>query len=292
MTTPSPRWDVRTDTGDLVTNLDTLATVLHVDRDLAAKALLDSPTRPSAPAGLVHEAQAQMEGKQFPPKPGGGTPPPISTGSFVSWPGGKGRVDLVVTNGKVPGIEDEVEGSKKSPAVRIVVWEKDGDTYKASRKKVGAMAATVKRIPPLTFGKKAAPGTSGTNRLVELLADHSQQVAFKGLGEPAAVSGAAVLAVYERGLVAWPGSVRVAMSREEWGQARVKAFLDVAAGTEPGDYTRDLDLLPEAHPLNPESKAIASITPTGEEGVDYVIIDQAELDARVNALLSRPDPDN
>lgn len=286
MTAPQTAWDVRTAGGDLVKDLSGLADVLGSDLDLAAKTLLESPSLVLAPAGLVQQAQAHV--KAFPPKPGGGTPPPISTGTFVSWSGGRGRVDLVVTNGKVPGIADEVEGSKGSPACRVVVWEKDGDGYKPSKKKIGAMAKTLKRIPPLRSGKKSAPTTSAT-RLVEMLAGHEQRIEDDGLGDQARVSGASVKAVYERGVAAWPGVLRTGLTREQWGQERVKAFLDTAAGAPMENYVHDLGLLAKSHPLNPETKAIADITLNGTEGIDYVTIDQDEINQRIQALMADVD---
>lgn len=284
MTAQQNTWDVRTEGGDLVTDLATLAEALGTDLELAAKTLLASPSHLLAPAELVQEAQEKV----FPPKPGGGTPPPISTGTFVSWSGGKGRVDQVVTNGKVSGIEDDVEGTAKSPACRVVVWEKDGDGYKATGKKIGAMAKTLKRIPPLRSGKKSAPTTSAT-RLVEMIADHEQRIEEQGLGDAARVLGSSVKAVYDRGIAAWPGVLHTGLTREQWGQVRVKAFLDVAAGSPVEGYTRDLGLLAKAHPLNPEHKAIMDVTPTAD-GIEFVTIDQAEFTDRINALMAPIDP--
>jgi hypothetical protein len=198
-------------------------------------------------------------------KPGGGTPPPIDTGSFVQWGNTRGRVDLTVTNGKVPGVEEDVEGSKDSPAVRVVIWEPDGDGYKPSRKKVGKMAHTLKRIQPLTRKGKAAPGAD----LVTLLADHED----RGLGEPARVTGGAVKAVYDRGSASWPGPTRTSLTRQQWATDRVKAFLAVAAGdTEPGAYSRDTALLSKQHPAHPEHKDA-----TGEDGEDKVEVDVSEV---------------
>lgn len=281
MTAPQTGWDVRTEGGDLVTDLATLAETLGTDLALAAKTLLSSPGHLLAPAELVEQAQ-----KAFPPKPGGDTPPQIDTGSFVSWSGGRGRVDMIVKNGgKVPGIEDEVEGTSDSPAARVVVWEKDGDGYKATGKKIGAKVKTLKRIPPLKSGKKSAPVTSAT-RLVELIAEHEQRIEDQGLGDEARVRGKDVKEVYERGIKAWPGVLQTGLTREQWGQERVKAFLDVAAGSPIEGYTRDLGLLAKSHPSHPEHKAIMDVTPTADGGVEMVTIDQSEVTDRINALLA------
>jgi hypothetical protein len=283
MTAPQINWDVRNESGGLVKDLASLATVLGSDLDVAAKTLLASPSHLVAPAELVREAQEQV--KAFPPKPGGGTPPPISSGTFVSWSGGRGRVDLVVTNGKVPGIDDEVEGSAKSPACRVVVWEKDGTGYKPSRKKIGAMAKTLKRIPPLRSGKKSAAVTSAT-ALVEMIAAHEQRIEDEALGDEARVSGLAVKSVYDRGIASWPGVLRTGLTREQWGQDRVKAFLDTAAGHPTENYVNDLGLLAKSHPMHPEAKAIMSVTATGEEGVDYIVLDETELHDRLQELMA------
>lgn len=288
MTAAQTNWDVRTEGGDLVKDLSGLAEALGSDLDLAAKTLMESASLLLAPAELVAQAQAQLAQagiKAFPPKPGGGTPPPISTGTFVSWSGGRGRVDQVVTNGKVSGIEDDVEGTAKSPACRVVVWEKDGDGYKPSKKKVGAMAATLKRIPPLRSGKKSA-GTTSATTLVEMLGDHDQRIIDEGLTDDARVSGKAVKEVYDRGIASWPGVLRTGLTREQWGEQRVKAFLDTAAGSPVEGYTRDLSLLAKAHPMNPEAKAIADVTLSGEGEVQYVEVDQKELDDRIAALMA------
>lgn len=219
-------------------------------------------------------------------KPGGDTPPAIEAGSFVSWSGGKGRVDTVVTNGKVPGVDDEVEGSKDSPAARVVVWEKDGDGWKAGGKKIAAMVHTLKRIAPLQAAK-SAPGSAGM-ALISLLAAHEERVEAEGLGASAQVSGAAVKAVWDRGTSAWPGEDTTDLSREEWAEKRVEAFLTVASGTPVEGYTRDLGLLAKTHPLNPanpvdqESKAILNVTPDGDEGV--VIVETDDLQAMLDGF--------
>lgn len=296
MTTPTLNWDVRTEGGTLVTDLPTLAVVLGSDIDLAAKTLLQSPSLLMAPASLVAEARERIEGKAFPPKPGDGTPPPISTGTFVSWNGGRGRVDLTVTNGKVPGIDDEVEGSKDAPACRVVVWEKDGDGYKATRKKIGAKAKTLKRIPPLRSGGKKSANSA--TALVEMLAGHEQRIEDEGLGETAHVTGLALKSVYDRGLTSWPGVVHTGLTREQWAQGRVKAFLDTAAGEPLENYVHDLGLLAKSHPLHPETKttatdteakAIATIAAGADGGVVYETLDPAELQAQIDSLMADPE---
>lgn len=209
------------------------------------------------------------------PKPGGGTPPPITTGNFVSWSGGRGRVDMIVSNGKVPGVDGVVEGTAKSPAARVVVWEKNGDTWKPSRKKIGASTHTLKRIAPLNPGKSAGGGSAIA--LIELLAQHDARVAYDGLGESARVDGAAVKAVYERGLKAYPEG-KALMTREEWAEDRVSTFLSVAAGAEIEGYTRDLALLPKSHRLHPDSAVVVESEPM----VEVAKVDLSSLESMLS----------
>jgi hypothetical protein len=245
------RWDVRTRSGALVDNLDALGQVLGgVTAETAAKMLLAEPAADCAPPALLAEAKrvcAALETKkaQGTHKPGGGTPPPIANGSFVQFGNTRGRVDLVVRTGKVPGVDDDVEGSKDSPAVRVVIWDKDGDGYKPSRRKVGKMAHTLKRIAPLT--RTGGKSTGGVD-LVGMLAAHEA----RNLPPHARVTGAAVKAVYDRGLAGWPGFERTTLTREQWAAGRVKSFLAVAAGDAPSHRPRDVGLLSKSHPAHPQ----------------------------------------
>jgi hypothetical protein len=266
--TKARRWDVRTDAGDLVNDLDTLAAMLGTNPTAAALTLLanDSAYK-AAPPALQEEVARAVETKGGGrPKPGGGTPPPITSGSFVQWGSNRGRVDLIVTNGKVPGVEEDVSGAKDSPAVRVVVWESDGNGgYKPSRKKVGKMAHTLKRIQPLRSGKSAAPAED----LVTLLAEHEA----RDLPAHAQVSALAVKAVYDRGAAEWPGYDKVDLSRRQWATSRVKAFLAVAAGDDPAGYVNDLGLLSKSHPRHP-----------GHRAEDWVEIGRDDLERTLASL--------
>lgn len=173
--------------------------------------------------------------------------PPIANGSYVSWNGGTGRVDLLVSNGKVPGVDDEVEGTAKSPAARVVVWENG----KPTRKKIAKSTHTLRRIPPIKSGKSLEGVT-----LVEVLADHEDTIEALGLPEVHRVSGRQVKTVYERGLAAWPGPARTSLTREQWALGRASHFTKAATLTEPEDEEvlgNDTDLLPPDHPALPVS---------------------------------------
>lgn len=231
-------WDVRTPSGSIVEDLAGLAAALKTTPELAAKQLLaDEALAASAPASLLADVKAAK------PKPGGGTPPPISNGSFVSWSGGKGKVDLIVSNGKVPGVKDDVEGSAKTPAARVVVWV-DG---KPTREKRGFSTHTLKRIAPLDKDKKSDPAAA----LVAMVAEHETKCAAEGLPEFRGVTGESVKAAYERGLDAYPGRSATGMSAVEWGLGRAEHFVKVASGeiARKDQAGHDTDLLHPEHPF-------------------------------------------
>lgn len=228
-------WDVHDADGE-VTTLARFARRLRTTPETAAKHLLASPgVLTHAPERLVTEAKAAAR-----KKPGGGTPPPIATGNFVAWSNGKGRVDLLVSKGKVPGVDDDVEGTEKSPAARVTVW-KDG---KATREKRAFSTHTLRRIPPLDKDKKSAPGEA----LVALAAEHHEATA--SLPETKRLTGESIKAAFERGVADWPGQERTSLSPEEWGLGRAEHLVKVATGVT-NVVGNDADLLPPEHPLAP-----------------------------------------
>ena len=239
-------------------------------------------------------------------------PPKITSGSFVSWSGGKGRVDLIVTTGTVPGVTGEpVEATSDSPAARVVVW-KDG---KATREKVAASTHTLKRIAPLDADEaKGDPAA----RLVALQGAHERQV--RSAGTPASgLTGVAFKTAYDRGLRDWPGSDVTSVSPVEWALGRASHLAKAALGT--ASVTNDADLLHKSHPLAAGRKRVqtepakprqAALVPAGDEAlipgvteempaqevldltggdepVDGVTITAAEVDATVAALLEAGD---
>jgi hypothetical protein len=348
-------WDIRTPAGTPVSDLAGLAAAYRMGEEDAARALLASPAFVVAPPALRDEVQRvtstdewfdpnpnpqpptpaaeeappmstdESKGKPNPfAKGGGDTPPEITTGSFVSWSGGKGRVDLVVTNGKVPGVEGDVEGSTKTPAARVVVWENG----KPTRKKIGKSTHTLKRIAPIKSEKAAA---SAASALVERLADHEEAVERKGLPRTARVSGRALKRAYDRGVKAWPGADATTLSPDEWALGRVEHFIKVAEGAvaDPAHAGNDVDLLPAGHPMSTapapvrqqpaddgpldlfadteqrgaEAQRLAGMAqealtgsqpqePTEDdgEGGERVVLTQEEIDAQI-AALGLPEPD-
>lgn len=256
-------WDVKDATGKPVETLAGLAKVLHTTPFDAAEHLLAQDAIVGiVPDGLLVEAKAAAR-----KKPGDGTPPPISNGTFVSFSGGKGRVDLLVSRGKVPGVEDDVEGTEKSPAARVVVW-KDG---KPTREKRAFSTHTLKRIAPLDgSGEKATPA----ERLVAAVAAHESLVETLDLPEHARVTGVAVKAVYDRGFESWPGEFHTTLSPEDWALGRVAHFRKVAAGQvlAAADAGHDRDLLHEDHPL------FQRVEP------DVVFLTREDVQAQIDAI--------
>ena len=162
---------------------------------------------------------------------GGG--PPLSTGAYVVAGSVRGRIDLVVRSGKVPGVEDDVTGSDDSPAARIVVYQQDGNSWKATGRKIAAKLSTLKRSFPLTKSGAKSIDAALVARLAEHEATATQPVP----------TGYAVKSVFDRGVAAWPGTKVTPLSREQWALGRVDAFL-AAEGNVAFGYVRDLDLLP------------------------------------------------
>lgn len=239
MTTPT--WNVRDDDGLIVDDLDTFASTMGMSVKRAAAALYADPEIfVAAPLALQTEVKAFAR-----KKPGGGTPPPIDSGSFVSWDGGHGRVDMIVTNGKVPGVIEDVEGSVKTPAARIVVYDANG---KATSEKIAESTHTLKRIPPI---KGSREGKASPEALVEILTEHDEIVEAKGLADHCRVTGYAVKAAYDRGLDAYPGEDVTSLTPQQWAMGRARHFVKVAALDVPRSQAgHDLDLLTDGHPLH------------------------------------------
>lgn len=165
--------------------------------------------------------------------------PKLATGAFVALGGKKGRVDMVVTSGTVPGAksksDEPVEGSKDSPAARVVLYEASGaGTWKSTGKKVAAKVATLKRIPPL----RTREGKSLEENLAGMVIDFTED------GAGVTPSAATLRTVYQRGAASWPGEAKTLLTAEQWGLGRAEAFLATVAGARPEGYVGDDDLLP------------------------------------------------
>ncbi len=165
--------------------------------------------------------------------------PKLSTGAFVSLGKRKGRVDLVVTNGTVPGAKlpsgEEVTGTAKSPAARVVEYEAAGNgTWKSTGKKFASAVAKLKRIPPLR--------TRETKSLEEALA----WACLAHLDEDTVAQPdvATLRRVYSRGVKSYPGGEATTLSAQQWALGRVDAFASTCAGLRPRGYHGDDDLLP------------------------------------------------
>lgn len=158
----------------------------------------------------------------------------VKRGDYVEWSssGGKarGKVDLVVTGGQVPGIKGDnpIFASKASPAARVIVYEKSGNGWKPTSTKVGHKATSLTKIAPLSPPK---PETKGLDGVVEML----------GMRDTWVTPEVAEVA-YERGLKGWPGEDVTILDADGWARGRVKALLDAADG-EVIDGFADADLL-------------------------------------------------
>jgi hypothetical protein len=168
----------------------------------------------------------------------------------VSWSGGSGRVNMIVTTGKVPGVSGDVEGTPSSPAARVVVWEKDSSgNWRATGKATAAKVATLKRIAPLSGGGSTSGGKSAADLLLTLHAHHKDLADEIGAPSYTVPDSKAVETVFERGQNSWPEE-KALVGRDDWALSRVGAFLEMAAGTPREGYERDVDMLPKAHPLH------------------------------------------
>jgi hypothetical protein len=106
-----------------------------------------------------------------------------STGDFVQWnsSGGtaRGKVTRVITNGKikVPNSSVTVTGTPENPAVVVTVYEKDGNSWKPSKTKVGHRMSTLR-----SWATKVAKVLNGNtdllpNTVVEKANDTEESVA-------------------------------------------------------------------------------------------------------------------
>lgn len=157
----------------------------------------------------------------------------IAAGAFVTWSGGKGKVEIVVTSGKVPKVDTDIEGTKDTPAARVRVWKESDGKWAATDQRIGIKTSSLKTTAPLGGGFPAKKGHPEEELVTKL-------AAYAG-DRP--VTPTAVKAVYARGIKSHPGSLVTTLSPQEWGLGRVDAFLAKAAGTDIVGYVRDDDLL-------------------------------------------------
>lgn len=214
------------------------------------------------------------------------TPPKITTGSFVSWSNGKGRVDLLVNSGKVPGVEGDHEATGDAPMARVVVWE-DG---KATNKKIAASTHTLRRIPPIG----GADGKKGLDAALAMHKGLREYVEEIGLPAQAGLSDTAVKTAYERGVKSWPGAERTTLTAEEWGVGRVEHLFKAAVSTEPvatndDDLLYDDDLGDEQVEAFFEEAAPRTADPDdegdeGDEGDEEVTVEAADVEAELAAV--------
>lgn len=154
----------------------------------------------------------------------------VTPGAYVALGGRRGRVDLVVAAGDVPGTTGPtVTGTPAQPAARVVLYERAGAGWAPTAARFAVPVGQLAPVAPLPVA--AAKGLDVTATVEECHA--------AGL----AVTAAAVKTVFGRGEAAWPGPDVTALSRDEWAASRLQAFLELTAGRHRGGYSRDRDLL-------------------------------------------------
>jgi hypothetical protein len=172
------------------------------------------------------------KGDKTPDKAGEGSAT-VKRGQFVKWSGGRGKVDLIVTGGVVPGVDGKpVFGSKTGPAARVRKYAKDGNGWKATDERVAVKASDLTAIDDLPKRESKGLADDAPAALVSLA-----QMA-EGMVEAKALSTA-----YERGLAGWPGSDKTDVPHETWALGRAGALVRASQGRPIAGFA-DGDLLP------------------------------------------------
>jgi hypothetical protein len=127
-------------------------------------------------------------------------------------------------------------------------------------------------------------GADTEKALVNARDKHNKR--YRGAGKT--VDLGTLKAVFRRGAGAFSTSHRPGMNRNQWGLARVKAFLKlVGTGERKEAYNTDLDLLPKAHPQYRADKETLLAVPKKYDHIDFVppkgAQDAAERALRIRA---------
>lgn len=146
---------------------------------------------------------------------------PITRGTHVAWDGGRGRVDLVILEGRLPGVDSPLLATKSQPLVRVAL--PDGSKVAMP---VGDLEPTAAPVEPQVKGSYAA--------LTALIEE-------KAL--PLGLTTAAVSQAYGRGLKGWPGEEVTSLSQADWALGRAEALVAAADGRAMRGFA-DGDLLP------------------------------------------------
>jgi hypothetical protein len=240
----SMSWDVRLPDGALAATLTEVAYALAVDRAEAARRILSQPFGKAAPDEIRTEAQAVADaaaaGAEDPepdpfaldtaepepvddeaepaePEPDA-EPEPMETpdvGDEVEIEGKSARIDLIVSGGTIPGIDDD------TPVTAVTARLAFADGTKAA-------------LPLAALARPAAAPSHRDLTTSDLLAARPDGAAL----------ARKVSTVYMRGIAAAPPDV----ASHDWAIGRVLAFLGKVDGKGIEGYIRDDDLLPEGHP--------------------------------------------
>jgi hypothetical protein len=205
--------------------------------------------------------------------------PPIAAGAWVSWGNQRGKVDLVVTNGKVPGVEQDVTGTADKPAARVVVYEPGaGGKWKATGKKVGVSQLQPQAQRPVHggFGKKDLddrPRGGPRRRPDGLLRGPTRRLRpHSSTRWPSRPSTSA----------AWsPGPASTPVSRTRRGRWAGRRRSSPRRWRRGQGLRADRDLLPEGHPLAVKAASMSragrrSAEVEGKDDPEVVVRDRGE----------------
>lgn len=240
-------------------------------------------------AGKNGQMEVTVTGNEARAEPG-----ELAEGDFAAWDDGVGRVEHVMTDGELQGME----ASEASPLVVLTPYE-DGDPedYMVAK----TMAELTKVDEPtadddemddesedraagdksqstpapkedqISGSDKNPPGSaksasgrikvSETTRkaLQRKVIEHNAVMREGDRPDWARTNVGQLLAVYRRGAGAYSVSHRPGVSRQAWAMARVNAYLYLLRNGDPQDskYVTDNDLLPSGHPRSTRERSEA-----------------------------------
>lgn len=144
-----------------------------------------------------------------PPAPAGPEAKAVQIGDIVTYSGQVGQVDLIVTDGTVPGVEGDVVGTKSHPVARVLGAE----------------------------GKTAVPVADLDVADVE---DGEPYEPLEALADETGLDVKALVEAYARGWKAYPGEAKTLLSQDDWAMGRAERLAAAAADTALSCNDRDL----------------------------------------------------
>jgi hypothetical protein len=200
----------------------------------------------------------------------------LSVGDMVKWnsAGGmaQGKIKKIIRNGDVPGIPVKVTGTEADPAAQIEVYREGEPSGVMTGHKLDSLsrfdfkktgqstpAPPKDRIKGSDKNKpQSAKDASGdieldestVNGLENKASEHNEKMKKMNKPEWSKTTVGQLKAVYRRGAGAYSTSHRPGVTRAQWANARVNAYLYLLENGKPKDskYVTDNDLLPDKHP--------------------------------------------